>query len=196
MCWWFQECSGTIVCLTISGAELETRNMSRAWRLSPPPTATESSGRRLAINKNRKQISMFISQNVKYDNFLPINNNIESVGPDLSTFSGVMIYSRNRSIKYFWQKIPFDGNNVRQVIRPRQEQNKYFELFLTVLPLEFSVLQSKVMTTKVWRSSPHSWHWCLQSRCHRSKVKWLKVTLTMYCYCDSIMFKLFLQHRI
>ena len=41
------------------------------------------------------------------------------------------------------------------------------------------------MTTKVWRSSPHSWPWCLQSRCHRSKVKWLKVTLTMYCYCDN-----------
>ena len=73
-------------------------------------TATESRGGWQLI-----QIEKYF-QNVKYDNFLPINNNIESVGPDLSTFSGVMIYSRNRSIKYFvTKKIPFTGNNGNQV---------------------------------------------------------------------------------
>ena len=62
-------------------------------------TATESRGGWKLIKIENKYFL-----NVKYDNFLPINNNIESVGPDLSTFSGVMIYSRNRSIKYFVTK--------------------------------------------------------------------------------------------
>ena len=42
------------------------------------------------------------------------------------------------------------------------------------------------MTTKVWRSPAHTW--CLQSLGYRSKVKWLTVTLTMYCYSVTVNF--------
>ena len=80
-------------------------------------TATESRGGWQLIKIENKYFL-----NVKYDNFLPINNNIESVGPDLSTFSGVMIYSRNRSIKYFVTKKFHLLAITATKVRPRQEQ--------------------------------------------------------------------------
>ena len=98
-------------------------------------TATESRGGWKLIKIENKYFL-----NVKYDNFLPINNNIESVGPDLSTFSGVMIYSRNRSIKYFVTKIPFTGNNSNQS-KAQTGTKKYFylERYIYVLCLEYHV---------------------------------------------------------